>query len=391
MIISPSRSNWKALALAMICLAYSAGAADAPKTMKITIQPDKQDRRFVLAEYAVAPGQLAPPFAMKDAESNAPVPCQTEQTAGGAVVRWLIPELATNKPAWFILEHADAAPKPTIRVEDNPSGYLSIRDADHEITRYYFRPAHKAHQKPYFYPLIVQGVPITRSYPMEKKAGEDTDHPHHTSIYFAEGEVNGTDYWSTAPIIHKRFIEKSSGPVFGHIVAENEWGKDISETQDVIIFESGGDVLMDWAITLTAANGPVVFGKTKEGGFSVRVAQGIVDKSGGKMIDADGNQGEPAIRKHAAVWADDYGTVDGKLVGVAIMNHPKSWRFPTDWHVRGYGLFTANAFFVQGEHKLAKGDSITLRYRLYFHGGDPKEAKVSEVYAGYAKAEVKAE
>ena len=375
----------------VMTIAFATSLAGA-KPLALIIAPQKQNRRFIVAEYVVAAN---PPFSIKDAQTSQSMPCQWEKTEKGYLVRWVVPFLAADQAGKYILDESAAERDSSSAIQplslrDDASGFVAIRSGDSEITRYYYKPAHNKHQKPYFYPLIVRGVAITRASPMERKAGEDTDHPHHTSIYFAHGEVNGTDYWSKAPIVHKRFIEKSAGPVGAHIVAEDAWGKDLTETQDVLIFEAGGDVIMDWTITLTA-DIPVELGKTKEGGFAVRVAQPLVDKSGGRMIDADGNKGENPIRAHAAVWADDYGVIDGKTVGVCIMNHPKSWRFPTNWHVRGYGLFAANAFFVQGEQRLAKGESITLKYRLYCHGGDPVEAKVNEVYAGYATPAVVAQ
>jgi len=35
---------------------------------------------------------------------------------------------------------------------------------------------------------------------------------------------------------------------------------------------------------------------------------------------------------------------EGETLGVAIFNHPPSFRHPTSWHARTYGLFTANCF-----------------------------------------------
>ena len=40
--------------------------------------------------------------------------------------------------------------------------------------------------KPYLYPLRApSGVAVTRSFPMDKVAGESTDHPHQRSLWFA--------------------------------------------------------------------------------------------------------------------------------------------------------------------------------------------------------------
>ncbi len=75
------------------------------------------------------------------------------------------------------------------------------------------------------------------------------------------------------------------------------------------------------------------------------------------------------------------------------MNHPSSFRFPTYWHVRTYGLFAANPFGwhhfrgsddQDGSHTLAPGESITFSYRFLFHKGDEKEAKVAEAFKAYA-------
>jgi hypothetical protein len=83
-------------------------------------------------------------------------------------------------------------------------------------------------------------------------------------------------------------------------------------------------------------------------------------------------------------------------VGVAIFDHPQNPRHPTHWHVRDYGLFAANPFGIHdfekkpagtGDFKVAAGESVTWRYRFYFHRGDDKEANVAERYAEYLKAD----
>jgi hypothetical protein len=76
-----------------------------------------------------------------------------------------------------------------------------------------------------------------------------------------------------------------------------------------------------------------------------------------------------------------------------MLNHPSSFRHPTPWHVRTYGLFTANPFGlsqlkvqeVTGAMTLKKGEKITLRHRFVFHDGDEKSAQIAEAYAEYAK------
>src|SRR6187401_2353010 len=49
--------------------------------------------------------------------------------------------------------------------------------------------------RPYCYPLLGPGqLEMMRHAPMKKVPGEDQDHPHHRSLWFTHGEVNGVDF-----------------------------------------------------------------------------------------------------------------------------------------------------------------------------------------------------
>jgi hypothetical protein len=95
-----------------------------------------------------------------------------------------------------------------------------------------------------------------------------------------------------------------------------------------------------------------------------------------------------------ATWCDYFSEHNGKTYGVAIFDHPKNLRHPTWWMARDYGLFAANPFGQHnfenkpdqphlGDYTVPAGDSLTLRYRFYFHNGDEKVAKIAERYADY--------
>jgi hypothetical protein len=43
-----------------------------------------------------------------------------------------------------------------------------------------------------------KGTVVTRSYPVAKVAGERTDHPHHVSVWFNYGNINGVDFWNNS-------------------------------------------------------------------------------------------------------------------------------------------------------------------------------------------------
>ena len=87
------------------------------------------------------------------------------------------------------------------------------------------------------------------------------------------------------------------------------------------------------------------------------------------------------------------GTIEGAgALGVTIMDHPASFRHPTHWHVRDYGLMGANAFgyshFYKGErngdHLLEEGERLEFLYRIFVHSGDVESADVPGHYADFA-------
>lgn len=245
------------------------------------------------------------------------------------------------------------------------------------------------------------GKPMTRAYPMGEAPGERKDHPHHRSLWFTHGDVNGLSYWHRETIKHREFVKIESGPQ-AVIVTRNDWlapdGGKVCEDQRSLRFGTDGEARwIDFEITLKASEGKVKFGDTKEGTFGVRVPGTVkVDaEPGGRIVNSEGQVDREAWGKRAA-WVDYHGPVDGQTVGIAILNHPSSFRFPTYWHVRTYGLFAANPFGlhdftgsreVDGSHTLSGGETMTLRYRVLFHRGDEKSGKVAEAFAAYSREE----
>jgi hypothetical protein len=362
----------KALGLAALLL----GAGEGP--IRLAVAPHEQPRRYALAEWVVPADVLAPPFLLN--EGDRAIPCQWEPASGGIVLRWVVPELPEGEARTYTLERGGGAGAAGIQIEEAAEA-LVVKGSRGEIARYRFGASLP---KPCWLPLFAHGVPLARGFPVDAREGEPRDHPHHTGLFLGHGDVNGRDCWSALPIRHERFLARGSGPVYARIVSENLWGEDLVETRDVYLFETGSDLVMDWTITLAARGAPVTIGSTKEGSFAIRVADGLSEMAGGEMVTSDGRRGEEACRSKPAAWCDFAGESEGKRVGVAILNHPESFRFPTDWHVRAYGLLSANPFLVREAHRLEPGESIALRYRVYGHAGDAREGRVAEVFEGYA-------
>src|SRR6516164_8858644 len=92
------------------------------------------------------------------------------------------------------------------------------------FTEYFFKDV----PRPYCYPLIGPGgAPMTRNWPMKTTPNEEHDHPHHRSLWFAHGSINGHDFWSEekdfGKTVHDGFIEIQSGTESGVVRSRNIW------------------------------------------------------------------------------------------------------------------------------------------------------------------------
>jgi hypothetical protein len=283
------------------------------------------------------------------------------------------------------------------------------------FTEYIFRGA----SRPYCYPVLAaDGTPLSRDFPMAETPGEDRDHPHHRALMFAHGDANKVDFWNEGTAggslpkgstVHDGLVETKSGDV-GVLRTRNRWvspdGRLIATDETTIRFHGTGTTRMiDYDVTIKALpDTPLVMGDSKEGAISIRVAQWMTlphkyqgkDIPGaGHFLNAAGDRDAAAWGKRAA-WCDYYAPREGRTYGIAIFDHPKNLRHPTWWHARDYGLFAANPFGQAnfepekkhppdlGNYTIAKGSDLTLRYRFYFHQGDPEAAKVAEQFANYA-------
>ncbi len=277
--------------------------------------------------------------------------------------------------------------------------------------------------KPYFYPVIgPTGKAVTRDYPMKDVEGELQDHPHHRSFWFGHQFVNDFDTWHEKQTLverakgdekklaelmktlgatkHREVLEAaaSGGQAVLKVTSDYVDPEGATMASDLRTFEfsvaEDGTRVVDATLVFTGVADESVFADAKDAGLSLRVAHSMCVKAdeGGRIVLSTGEEGDEAWGKRAD-WCDFNGPVGGETLGIAVMNHPSSLRYPTPWHARTYGLLTANPFglkSVAGEEKeapvvLKKGESFTMRHRILLHSGDEKQAKVAEAWKAYAQ------
>jgi hypothetical protein len=294
-------------------------------------------------------------------------------------------------------------------------------------------------KKPVLYPIVDgDGVTVTRGWPLEPRAGERTDHPHHDGLWFNYSNVNGFDFWNNstaipaarAPkmgtIVLDKIVSAKSGANRGELVTDSTW---ITGAGDKIIAETtryeftrgaGGARGIDLIVTLHALD-KVVFHDDKDGLLGLRVARWLespqekggtfTDANGvatqvsaaastpgvapptGEYLTSEGVKGEAAWSTRGR-WCSLTGhNGDGHTDTIAIFDHPGNPNYPTFWHARGYGLFAANplgqhmfdAKMAPLEFTLEKGQTVTFRYRVAIYPRTVTTDELNKEADGFAK------
>jgi len=277
--------------------------------------------------------------------------------------------------------------------------------------------------KPVLVPLrTLSGIEVNRRYPLVKTEGASTDHVHHVGIFFAVDEVNGTNFWNNAApppqIKHTEITEMTGGTGRGKLSAVMHWiddsGQVLLEEKRSMVFLAGeheDEYAIDFSMDLTAKVPKVLFEDIEEGMFAIRVADCLRESGSKQMLrpgqplpkesisgtgmyfSSNGDETAKKIWGKRARWVALQGVREGKLVGVAILNHPASINYPTYWHVRNYGLFSANPlgqgdFQRQSKYKknpvlplrlsIEQGETVHLRFLVIIYEGIRTQEQIEE-------------
>jgi hypothetical protein len=283
--------------------------------------------------------------------------------------------------------------------------------------------------KPVLVPIRTpSGIEVSRREPLVEIEGGSMDHEHHVGIFFAVDQVNGVNFWrntSTPPQIrHVKIMQMACDNGKGRLSTLSHWIDDkeriVLEEKRTMVFLAGGhedEYAIDLAMDLTARQAKVVFEDIEEGMFAIRVADCLRegDRRGGvrpgrplpkESISGTGryfsSNGDETARNcwgKRARWVALQGIRQGKVVGVAILNHPASINYPTYWHVRDYGLFSANPlgqgdFQRQDKYKknpvmplrltLEQGQTAHFRFLVIVYDGIRTKDQIEERFGDFA-------
>jgi hypothetical protein len=286
----------------------------------------------------------------------------------------------------------------------DPAGRIPVVIQGREVASFYFGDEW---DKPFVYPIrTVSGRAISRGYPVEKIAGEQTDHIWHRGLWYGHGIINGRDFWreqgrdKTSRLVIKGVptLRKSKGQpvVSAEMSMQTPTGTSLGLMRQEWRFQDRGSLrFIDILISIHANQGqPLVFGDTDDGGFAFRLNDSFRQDRGAKLRNSSGLETTEKIWGKAAHWVDYSATLDGLPTGVAIFDHPSNLRYPTAWHARGYSLCAANPFAAKsfskgkdpdGSYTLAVGQELVLRYRVVIHEGPFEPPVIEKLHRQWAK------
>ncbi len=220
--------------------------------------------------------------------------------------------------------------------------------------------------------------------------------PHHSSIFFGCDKVNGGNYWQEGNergqiLSAGAVIVRAAGPqiVITDVCHWRRPGAEppIRDTRKIAISApTAAFRLIDFEITLEPLI-PVTIEKTNHSLFSVRLDPDLTPASGGTMINAAGASGEKSTFGVPSPWMAGYGKRGaGEIEGLAVLQHPANRWGASAWFTRDYGFMSPTPMYWPPDGvaiKLAKGETVTLRYRVVVFSGDPVKTDFSRHYSDY--------
>ena len=263
-------------------------------------------------------------------------------------------------------------------------------------------------RKPYFHPVaLTDGTVLTCLSPR--------DHPWHRALWFSWKMLNGVNYWEEDPktgvpdgrteVVEARVIPNQdySARIWLTLTYHTPDGPPLlTEKRKITVSAPGRDgrYRIDWQGAFTAGKQDVLLqGGTAGGGYagmSVRISQATRDW---RLIDSEGRVDLPggftAKNTHGqkARWMD-FSLVDAatnETGGIAILQHPSTFRFPTQWHniiddKVPFGYFSPAPLWAE-PFTLQAGKDLKVSYRILIHPGRGTREQLDAEWNAFSKIE----
>jgi hypothetical protein len=262
-------------------------------------------------------------------------------------------------------------------------------------------------RKPYFHPVALVDGPVLTCLPR--------DHPWHLALWFSWDRLNGVQYWQydrktgwpdgRTEVVHAKITPNKdySATILLTLTYHTPDGPTLlteNRTITVSTPDKDGRYRIDWRGTFTAGNQDVLLqgaaGPNGYAGMSVRISQTTGDW---RLIDSEGRvdlPGGPVAKNtngQKARWMD-FSVVDtatGETGGIAILQHPSSFRCPTHWHTImddkvPFGFLNPAPLWAE-PYTLQAGKTLKVSYRILVHPGRETKNQLDAEWAAFGKSQ----
>ncbi|HEV8186152.1 MAG TPA: PmoA family protein [Pyrinomonadaceae bacterium] len=333
-------------------------------------------------------------------DKGASIPLQVDGTTASFVLRDL--KAGQSKTFRIVYERGKSS-----RVTDGAEltrveNRLEIKVRGQQVFSFVAEPA--GLPSPDIKPVFLRGGYIHPVYTPKGKIVTDdypSDHYHHHGIWFAwtktEFEGKHPDFWNvgdgTGRVDFEKVGKTWSGPVYAgftsyqkYVALTGEAPKTaLNEEWDVRVYDLGSDYFVfDIVATQECASAsPLILEEYRYGGMGVRGNREWKDKSKVSFLTSDGKTrlDGNATRSH---WCHIGGTVDGQLVGLAVLDHPSNFRAPEPLRIHPDDPYFNYAPSQMGRFQIEPGKKFVLRYRYVVSDGPPDPKLLERLWNDYA-------
>jgi len=247
----------------------------------------------------------------------------------------------------------------------------------------------------YIHPVYTpKGKIVTDDYP--------SDHYHHHGIWFAwtktEFEGKHPDFWNvgdgTGRVDFEKVGKTLSGPVYAeftsfqkYVALTGETPKTVlNEDWDVRVYNVGSEPYYVFDIVATqecASASPLILEEYRYGGMGVRGNREWKDKTKVSFLTSEGKTRDDGNATRGR-WCHIGGTVDGQLVGIAVLDHPSNFRAPEPLRIHPDDPYFNYAPSQMGRFQIDPGKKYVMRYRFVVSDGPPDAKLLDRLWKDYA-------
>jgi putative heme-binding domain-containing protein len=297
-----------------------------------------------------------------------------------------MPEQDFRNLIWYVFGHPDDERVKRLMVERREKelvvkAKLPGSERMVELLTYVIDPT----LRPYMHPVRDPSATVVLT------EDRPSDHPWQHGIFTGLHKVNGLDFWSESK------GEKSGRQHFVKLLdlqetmervsfrSLSEW-RDASgnvvleEEQEVAVhaIDSSDLYRIDFEWLLRAKDKPVTVGRHDYGGFSVRMKttpQHAHLNANGQLSMDNAPQSSP--------WTNVSNPYNNQWFGIAILDHPQNFGFPSTWRVDGQGLINPSPS-LKGDWQIDANKERIFNYRLIIHRGKGDPKFLSDEHARWA-------